>query len=125
MTKKNELTEWDWVANGATSHRGEHETLLIENREQLEVIGYVTDAEADYSFDDFALVRFKRKYYLLRTSGCSCPSPTEEWYVYFGPCTLREMRKHLMDENKENGYGVTVRQHGEFLALCDEALKAD
>ena len=91
---------------------------LVACRDRVEVIGEVTDAEADYSYNNYCLVHLDNKYYLLNTSGCSCPSPTETWGISFGPCSFREMTRHI----KEGGfYNATNRQQDEFLAMLDNA----
>lgn len=122
----NDLDAGSWIANPNCLSPGVHEQLLIARRAEIQVIGIVVDAEANYSFDDYALVRLDGIYYLLRTSGCSCPSPEEEWSVAFGPATLAEVRSRLAsDAGEPDGYGVTKRQADEFAALCDAAVVAE
>lgn len=88
--------------------------LLIARRADLIVYGEVHDAEACYSYDDWALVSLDGRYYLLSTSGCSCPSPSETWGIAYGPCTLAEMRVHIADDAKEHDYHLTARQGADF-----------
>lgn len=115
----------DWIAHPDGVYIGAEERVLIDNRNRIEVIGVVTDAEANWSFDDYALVLLDGSYYLLNTSGCSCPLPEEEWRVVFGPSTLEEVHKHLLDVDKEAGYGVTARQHDEFMVMVYDAMVQD
>ena len=63
------------------------------------------------------------RYYLLNTSGCSCPDPADEWRIVFGPATFDEMEKHIRGPFGEEAYGVTKRQYDEFLALIDDAKR--
>lgn len=81
----------------------------------------MNDAEANYSYDDWALVELDGQFYWLHTSGCSCPSPTETWGVFYGPVSLSEARQLMSDWQDE--WGVPARQKQEFLDLCDQALK--
>lgn len=119
------LDDGDWVAHPDCESPGDRERELIENRKDLVVYGYVSDAEADYSYCDFALVSLREKYYWLSTSGCSCPDPRETWSVDTGPCTLPEALKEIVDERVSGAcYGVTKRQFDEFLAILATAFKA-
>lgn len=94
--------------------------LLIENRYKLDILGGVHDKNADYSYDDWALVKLKDKYYLLSTSGCSCPSPNETWTVQIGPATLKQIRKFVSKGNY-TGYSLPRDQEEDFMALLDKA----
>lgn len=119
------LDEWNWIANPLCFDPGEPERKLIDNRSRLVVHGEVSDAEANYSFDDYALVSLDGDYYLLNTSGCSCPNPSEVWGVSEGPCSLDEMEQiFLKFPGSPEGYGVTFRQRGEFLQMIENARKA-
>ncbi len=118
--KSDYAQEWGWVGSDDCQSAGDAERELIANRYKLEIIGGIVDKEADYSYDDWALVRFKRKYYLVATSGCSCPSPSETWRVEAGPATLAQIRKHIVDGDYA-GYTMPKRQLDDFLALLDKA----
>jgi hypothetical protein len=109
---------WNWIAAPEGGDGDERSKLLIANRHDLEVVGEVVDSEASYSYDDWALVRLKGKYYLLSTSGCSCPSPSETWGVQHGPMTLSQIRKEITNGNYQ-GYTVPGRQMQEFLDMID------
>jgi hypothetical protein len=108
--------DYDWPCHPAAEDRGPEETYLIENRDSVYVLGYVTDAEADYSFHDYALVCLKDQYYLLVTSGCSCPSPTERWSVDIGPTTLPSIYERV-----KNGEVFSGKQQEEFFELIEHA----
>lgn len=121
------LTDDDWIGSYRSEnvHRGTVEKTLCDRRDEVLLYGYVCDAEASYSFDDFALVSLDGLFYLLETRGCSCPSPEEMWSVVLGPVKLLEIEQHLHDErHREHAYGVTVRQFEEFLALVAAARRA-
>ena len=45
----------------------------------LELVGVVSDPNASYSFDDFAVWTDGRRIYCASDAGCSCPSPFEEY----------------------------------------------
>lgn len=82
-----------WPGHPQCEHApdGSIERDMINNNTELEVIGGVEDPNASYSYDDFALVRFRGELYLLESSGCSCPSPSETWRVVHGPATKEEL----------------------------------
>lgn len=111
----------DWVCHKDGGSSDPWSDVLIAARAEVEVVGVVTDADANYSFDDYALVVLDGMYFLLRTEGCSCPRPEEEWTIVIGPATLSEIRAHLVDAAGESGYSVTKKQHEEFMALVDQA----
>lgn len=57
------------------------EKSLMEEPEAWQLLKVTDDPDADYSYDSLALLVRGRDglYALIRTSGCSCPSPTETW----------------------------------------------
>lgn len=114
-----------WVGAGESEAAGDGDVgqMLHERRYEIDIIGGVEDKEADYSYDDWALCELDGKYYLLSTSGCSCPSPAETWRVEMGPCTLDEIKKRLL-AGEYSGYTVPGKQMDEFLALIDYAAEA-
>jgi hypothetical protein len=95
---------------------------FADRRKDMTVIGGITDDEASYSYDDWALVLLDGQYYLFSTSGCSCPSPSETWRVEKGPATLQEIREHVNSGNYE-GYTLPKRQHQDFMEVLDFAEK--
>lgn len=116
--------EWSWVAHrDADPAEGSVAAALVKRRYDIEILGGITDDEASYSYDDWALCRLDGAYYLLSTSGCSCPSPSETWRVEIGPATLAEVRKHVLDGDY-TGYTLPKRQMSDFIALLDAAEAA-
>lgn len=93
---------------------------LVRNRDKLRLVVGVVDDNLSYEFDETALVELKGKYYLAQTSGCSCPSPSENWEVTHGPVDARGMLKKVLDGNYK---GYTWRDYYEkavIRALLDE-----
>lgn len=112
--------ELGWVGHPSCEDAGDGERLLIANRSEIEKIAEIQDENASYSYDDFALIRFRGDFYLLQTSGCSCPSRSETWGIDIGPATLDEIEAFLKSGRYE-GYTVPGRQMGEFLAAIAQA----
>lgn len=113
--------EFWWVAHpdGAST---DAQFDLVKRRYELEIIGGVQDKDASYSYDDWALCRLGNKYYLLSTSGCSCPSPAETWRIEIGPTSLKKIKTHV-ESGEYEGYTVPKKQLDEFLALIKGASK--
>lgn len=122
LNQKNEDSSWYWVAHPAGGCDTPETTKLIENRYKLWIYGGVEDKEASYSYDDWALVKLGRDWYLLSTSGCSCPSPSETWRIEIGPATLLKIRAHVTG-GYYDGYTVPKKQMDDFIALLDAAPK--
>lgn len=120
--------EWGWVAhpdalNGGPyggRSSGEAEQFLVDNRYNLNIIGGIADNEASYSYDDWVLVELNGQYWMLSTSGCSCPSPRETWRIEKGPASLADIRKHVIDGDYE-GYTMPKKQLSDFVELLDKA----
>jgi len=124
--------EWNWVAHpealqnsgsyGARDDAGnETEQMLVKRRYDLEIVGGVQDKEASYSYDEWALCKLDGQYYLLSTSGCSCPSPSETWRLEIGPATLAQIDAHVRS-GAYDGYTLPKKQEEDFLKLLrDEA----
>lgn len=115
--------EFGWVAHpdGAYGCRIDGlDKQLVDHRYELDILGGVTDDEASYSYDNWALVRWKGDLYLFRTSGCSCPSPTETWVVEIGPATKEEIKAKLQSGDYA-GYTMPNRQMKDFMELLDKA----
>lgn len=115
----------EWIAHPAsdTGPRDGVDADMVANRDQIEYFGGVEDNDSSYSYDDWALVRFRGAFYLLSTSGCSCPSPTETWGVQMGPLTIAEIRARL-EAGEYAGYTVPGKQMNDFMALLDDAEKS-
>lgn len=60
-----------------------NEKILVDGRERANTIAFSEDPAACYSYDDWALVELEGCYYIVNTSGCSCPSPDETWELMF------------------------------------------
>lgn len=58
----------------------DEEKLLIDNRDKAELLVEVSDG-ANYEYDDWALIALNGLYYVVNTSGCSCPDPADTWGV--------------------------------------------
>lgn len=72
----------DWPGHPSGGVNGPVEESLRHAPESWQCLRVENDPEADYSYDDLALMRRSDGLYaLVRTSGCSCPSPTETWGV--------------------------------------------
>lgn len=113
----------EWIANDRCENPGELEKLIIAHREDLIVWGEVSDDDACYSYDDWALVQLDNDFYLLATSGCSCPSPSETWYVNVGPGTLDDILAKI-ESGDYDGYTVPFKQKQEFLDMIETARKS-
>jgi hypothetical protein len=111
-----------WAGNGACESPGPDEKYVIDNRDKFKFLGGITDDQASYSYDDWALLKHKGKFWLLATSGCSCPSPSETWRVEAKEVTLTQLRKKL-ESGDYQGYTVPGGQMSQFMELLD-AVKA-
>ena len=121
--KEDGYSEFYWIAHPNRSPNNKLEQKLVKNRYQLEIYGGVSDPEAHYSYDDVALVRLDNDYYLLRTSGCSCPSPSETWWIEKGPSTLDEIKKHVV--NNVDGFGVMYNANEDIINLIERTQSSD
>lgn len=128
LNRDKDMDRWDqpfhWVGHhdgGDDSFEAQH---LIKNRYDIEILGGIEDKDASYSYDEWALCKLDGAFYLLSTSGCSCPSPSETWRVEIGPSTLSEIRAHVQGGHYE-GYTVPKKQMNEFMELLDEAEKKE
>ena len=109
----------EWIAHPDINRPAEKEQTLIDRRDEIEVFGEISDDEASYSYDNWALIRLDGKFYLLQTSGCSCPSPSETWGIAIGPVTLAEARAHI-EEGNYSGYSLPKRQESDFKKIFDD-----
>lgn len=114
--------EYNWIAHERCENASTREQNLIARRDEIEVFGEISDDEASYSYDDWALIRLDGQFYLLQTSGCSCPSPSETWGIAVGPATLAEVRAHI-DTGDYSGYTLPKRQEEDFKKMFDEAAE--
>jgi len=120
--KMSDLTEdqknYNWIANPRCDYPKDNEKFLIANRDKITVLGEITDEDLSYDYDEFAFIKVGRKYYLLNTTGCSCPSPSETWHVYMGPSTKAEIRKAIV-EGDYPGYTLPAKKRDAFLEMID------
>lgn len=115
--------KWGWVGSERCDRAGEAEKFLIEHRYTLNIIGGIEDPNADYNYDEYALVKLKGKYYLLNTSGCSCPSPSETWCVCFGPTKNLKSIYDFIKSGDYQGYTLPKWAEEHLLSLIDTELK--
>lgn len=72
----------DWPGHPACGASGPTEQSLQNEPERWRLLCVTDDPNADYSYDDLALmVRDDGLHILVQTSGCSCPSPCETWGI--------------------------------------------
>lgn len=116
-----DYSDFWWVGHSSCDRRGDVEKLLISRRADISVIGGVVDETLSYEYDEFALILLDDQYYLLQTSGCSCPSPSETWGVDIGPATLQEIRNFITGGHYE-GYTLPKKREADFIALIDAEL---
>lgn len=113
-------TYGEWIANPKCSSHDPAEQNLIGHRGDILVYAEISDDEASYSYDDFALIRLGKDWYLLNTTGCSCPDPSETWNIQIGPASLKAV-KEFVEGGNYSGYTVPKKQLGEFLAAFKAA----
>lgn len=119
------LDECDWSGHPKGRPEDPDGIAMLEARNAgtLEIHGLIADAEAYYSYEDFALCRLPDgRWAIAHTSGCSCPSPTELTWSVCCAGTAEEIADWLVgfvggEETWENRMGK--RQAAEFLAWID------
>lgn len=114
--------EFWWVGHEYGGDGTPESDLIKANRFKVEIHGGVQDDEASYSYDDFALCELDDKFYLLQTSGCSCPSRCETWGVAAAG-SLKDIKAYVLDPRVAT-YEVPFRQRAEFLAIIDRVSLA-
>ncbi len=115
------ITEFDWPGHPDGGAADEESETIRQARSDgsLEWHAYINDAEADYSFDDWALMRLADgRWAVLNTRGCSCPSPREEWGVYVLG-TAEEVCDWIVGFVGGARYGMGLLQGKEFEAWID------
>lgn len=119
----NELDDYNWIAHPDGKGNPEND-FLIANRSKLKVHADI-DLGADYEYDMYAIVSLDDKYFLLNSSGCSCPSPSETWGINLGPVTKDELVMYLRPSSNNN---FLDKDHKEVLDnwnLTNEEAKKD
>jgi len=87
-TKKFQLSGKDWykedcgwVGAPFLFDPGILEKIMIQRRNDLEIIAVFVNKELSYEYEEIAIVLLENRYYIVTTDGCSCPSPSETWRV--------------------------------------------
>jgi len=101
-----------WIGHPACENASDIEKKLIANRQDIEVIAEIEDENACYSYDSYAIVTLNGDYYLLNTSGCSCPDPKETWSCVWGPGKKDALCAEI---NAYVEFSVPARQRQQFL----------
>lgn len=78
--EENEQCPYSWAGHPSCETPGPAEQYIIENRDHIVILGDWVENEP-YSYDEWLLVSVRGLFYVLTTSGCSCPSPSETWYA--------------------------------------------
>ena len=100
MAKKPKVFAKDhhWVGSGSCENAGKDERLLIDNADKVEVLSEASDPNQDWSYDYTAICKLVGQgYFLVQTSGCSCPSPSETWSVVKRFKTKKQVLKAIED----------------------------
>ncbi len=100
-----------WVGDPECDRPGTLEQIFTERRTDVKFVVGRCDEEASYSYDDTCVCKLDDSYYILNTSGCSCPSPNETWSVIYGPVSslaecasiLEKDSKIYLPDNVRNG----------------------
>lgn len=98
--KENEDCPYSWVGHpdaGGDYERGP----IIDARDDIEILAAISGAER-WEYNEHAFITVNDMYYILHTSGCSCPSPSETWHILAGPCQADEdafIQAHSGNEN--------------------------
>lgn len=63
------------------SYTAEEQAFIVAT--DIDTLVETNDPDADYSYDDYALCKTQNQddYYIINTSGCSCPSPSDTWGI--------------------------------------------
>jgi hypothetical protein len=111
--------EWEGSHAGGT---GPEADIVRFYRKDIVRYGSIDDDNSSYSFDDYSLIQIKgHGWFLLNTSGCSCPSPNEMWVVTLHEKTLPKLRKAFEALAAAETYGVIMNQLSQFIELFDFA----
>lgn len=110
------LTEDDWIAHPDALYNKSsgQEQFLVEFRNKINVLAEIQDHQASYEYDEMAVIELNDEFYLLRTSGCSCPSPTETWSIQVGPTTLPKVIE-AVESGEYFGFTPPVKELVQFL----------
>lgn len=111
-----------WIGHPAAVRATASEVSVHDAPEEWEVVAVERIPDPLYEYDDLALLLHKEEgtLVLLRTSGCSCPAPTETWgEVAAG--TKQQIREAIDRELTSWGYShedeVDIRSLIHFQAM--------
>lgn len=116
--RKIDLEGWDWIAHPSGGSNDDASRKLVERRADILVLGEIEDENLSYEYDQFALISLDGEFYLLETSGCSCPDPTETWFVQEGPCSLSDIKEFMLS-GKYEGYTLPAQLLKNFIDGID------
>jgi hypothetical protein len=98
MSKEKVFATDSWVGSAQGGDGGPDDSLLIQNRDQVEILAEVDDPNRDYEFDCMAVCYLKgHGYFIVQATGCSCPSPSETWTVVHRFRTKSQVMKAIED----------------------------
>lgn len=112
---------WSSTTRNTTELRANHK-FLVDNAERMWILAQVSDPNQDYSFDQMAIVQVDKKIFLCQTTGCSCPSPWEVWFVHSGP--FHNLRQVIAAIKAGEYAGCTLPQyeHEDLLGQLEDCL---
>ncbi len=121
-------TGYYWAGSPACISPTPEEKVIISARAagRLWFLGGVSDPDPCYSYDEYVIVKVGRVSYLLRTSGCSCPSPEETWHVISKANSTRRLLHVLIkerDKEKEGGREWAYSETDWFIVWAKERMK--
>lgn len=97
----------------------EDQKLLIARRADIILLGNIADTDLSYEYDELAVVKLDEVFYLLQTSGCSCPSPSDTWRVE----TKSESFKELWEYIEAGEYGGCTYKPELVAGLLKDVVK--
>ena len=77
---------------------------LVRRRNDVLVHAEYSVPDLRFEYDELALIELDGMFYILQTSGCSCPSPSETWIIDKGPGTRSEVAKAFLEEHCRKGW---------------------
>lgn len=120
--KDAELSYSDWEGSLPGGDGGIEAQAVKDHRNDIVRYGTIDDDAADYNFDNYSLISIRGQgWFLLRASGCSCPSAQEVWGVTFHSKTLARLRTIFDIHVSGVTYGTPIRQVDQFNELFDFA----
>lgn len=114
------LDERHWACHPDARGVTGAEKMLQERRAEVMLVTEASVGGQCYSYDDYCVVMLDDVYYLLNTTGCSCPSPTETWCV-LSEGTLEEVKQEIKERIPASDTGTYYYQ--EEAACMKELLE--